>query len=233
MKTLAEINQLLEMFEKKFGMKCLDAPQGSGRWLELKLGVISASNAYRAVAKKSSQTRQSYLCELVGEVCSGVVEEISSKYLDYGAEHEGAARANYELKNRSEITQVTFIFKDETFRCGCSPDGVIESKSHGLELKVPFNAAKYADFFLTEGLSSEYMWQVQFSMWCADSESWDFAEYSPTFKANPLKNVSIPRDNEKMKSLDDLIPQFISDYDEALKKIGIPFGGQWKRLAGS
>jgi len=229
MKTLKEIEQNLEIFEKIFGFKIQNSEQGSGLWLQTKLGVISASNAHKAVSKKDSDKRWTYLYELVAQIASGVTEEINSKYLDYGAEHESAARALYELHTKKTITPVAFIFKDESFRCGASPDGIIEGQ-HGLELKVPYTPVNYAKFLCAGNIDTDYQWQCQFSMWVTDSESWHFAMFSPVFKVKPIKIVTVEKDAEKQKVLSDLIPQFISDMDMELKKIGLEFGQQWSRL---
>lgn len=230
MKTLKQIDQNILAFEEKFGFKIRGSEQGSGVWLQTKLGVVSASNAYRAVAKKDSDTRWTYIYELVSQVESGVTEEINSKYLEFGAQHEGAAKALYELTTKKTITPVAFIFKDESFRCGASPDGIIEDQ-HGLELKVPYTGVNYAKFFCSDSIKSEYQWQCQFSMWVTGAQSWDYANFSPNSKTKPFKNFPIKKDLEKHKAMDDLIPQFIFDMDKELKKFDVEFGDQWKRLA--
>lgn len=233
MKTLHDIEKNLEEFESLFGMKCIGAQQGSGTWLNMKLGVVSASNAHRAMAKKDTQKRASYICELVSHILTGTQKEINSQYIEFGTQFEGAARTAYEMKTGSKITPVSFIFKDNKFRCGCSPDGVIEKDGFGLELKVPYNPENYVEFFSSDKVDSEYLWQVQFSMWCTGASKWDFAMYAPLAKVKPLKATAVLRDEEKMKALDDLIPQFIEDYDSVLKKFGLEYGVQWKRLAES
>lgn len=230
MRSLEAIQKNLEVFESKFGMKCIGTEQGSGTWLNTKLGVISASNASRAMAKVGSKIRDTYLCELIGQIASGYQEEISSKYLEYGAQHEGAARANFELLTDSKIIKIAFVFKDETFRCGCSPDGLLDKRESGLELKVPFNVTNYIRFFLHGLIDPDYMYQVQFSMWVTDAESWEFAMYAPLMKVKPLKTITIKRDPEVMDAFNERIPLFIKDMDVALKKLGLEFGVQWARL---
>lgn len=231
MKTIADINRLVIEFENKFNIGISHFQQGSTEWLMLKLGVISASNASRAVAKKDSDTRWTYLYELAAQVASGVHEEINSKYLDFGKEHEAVAKTLYQMHTKTMITPITFIFKDNTFRTGCSPDGIIESIPKGLELKVPFNVVNYMKFLAEEKLKPEYDWQVQFSMWCSDAECWDVAQFSPLMKVKPFHRIAVKRNEEKMKALDDLIPAFILDFDGVLNQIGLSYGDQWKRLA--
>lgn len=225
MQTLAEIQKRLEAFEKKFGLPMADAKQGSEAWFKAKLGVISASNAYRAVAKKESETRLTYMAELVAQVCTGLMEEMNNKYVEWGNAHEDAARSNYEFMTGMTMTQLPFVFKDDSFREGCSPDGLVGSG--GAEIKCPFNSVHYVKFFTEGSIKSEYQWQYQYTMRVMGSELWDFCQYDPRMKKNPLKILTVVRDDEKQKAFDDLIPAFIMDMDKMLEKIGIKFGEQW------
>lgn len=235
MKTINDIAANLEAFEKKFGMKCIGAEQGSGVWLNMKLGVISASNAHAAVAKKDSMTRLTYMSELVAQVCTGVQEELNSKYLDWGAQHEMSARAAYELKTSYKVQPLCFVFKDETYRTGCSPDGYLtkgdKPANKGVEIKTPYNAVNYVKFLCEDKINPEYHYQTQFTLWAMNADEWDFCQFHPHMKRKPLKVVTIKKDAEVQKKFDDMIPPFIEDMDKMLAKIGIPFGEQWKRLA--
>lgn len=229
MKSIQEINFAIESLSKSFGVNFSEAQQGSLGWHQLKLGVLSSSNAYKIVAKQDSDTRWTYLYELVAQIASGVIEEINSKYLEFGKAHEDAARANYEFLTDEQITPVAFIFKDESFRTGCSPDGIISEKK-GLELKVPFNVVQYVKFLCEEKIKSEYVHQCQFSMWVTGADEWDYCNFAPLMKVHPMKIVTLKRDHEKMMLYDDLVPKFISDLDDELKKVGLRFGAQWERL---
>src|SRR3990167_5106863 len=106
MKTLADINKTLKAFEDCFNLPVKDAMQGSDAWFKLKLGVLSASNASKIVAKKDSETRHTYMAELCAQVCTGIMEEINSKYLDWGNQNEDAARSSYEFFSGQTITEV-------------------------------------------------------------------------------------------------------------------------------
>lgn len=229
MKTFQQINDNLLDFERKFKFKVTHAEQGSTEWLYMKLGVLSASNAAKIIAKKDSQTRYTYMSELVAQVCTGVPDEIHSKYLDWGSEHESAARSSYEFSTGNKVVPLTFVFKDGTYRCGCSPDGLV-TVNRGVEIKTPFNAVNYIKFLCDDDIDPDYRKQVQFSIWVMDAGEWDFVQYHPHMKKKPLKRITIPRDEDAMKKFDDLVPEFISDMDIMLKKIGIEFGEQWLRL---
>ena len=228
MKKFDDINNLLKTFETRFGIKAIGAVQGSEVWRDIKLGVISASNASKAVAKKDSETRATYMAELVAQVCTGFMEEISSKAMDWGNAHEDAARASYEFDSGHPIVQLPFVFKDENFREGCSPDG-LTAATCGVEIKCPFNSVHYVKFIAEEKIKPEYVWQNQFTMRVLGAESWDFGQYDPRMKVKPMHFITIKRDDEKQKAMDDLIPAFIYDMDQMLNKIGIKFGEQWTR----
>jgi putative phage-type endonuclease len=224
MKTMNQIEQLLRSFERQYNFTV--GSQGSPEWLKLKLGVISASNASKVVSGKTTETRLGYLCDLVSQVCTGEQEEINSKYLKWGNDHEAAARMSYEFSESVKTKQVPFVFLDESFREGCSPDGIIEGEK-GAEIKCPFNGSNYIKFFVTDKVKPEYQWQMQFQMRVLGCETYDAVQYHPSMKANPVKVFTFKRDEEMQKKFDDCIPEFITDMDKYLKQLGVKFGEQW------
>jgi putative phage-type endonuclease len=228
-KTRDDVYGLLNEFEKQFGFPVVDAQQKSAVWFQLKLGVISASNASKAVAKVGTDTRMTYMSELAAQVCTGVMEEISSKYMDWGNQHEDAARSAYEFETGLTVTNLPFVYKDNKFREGCSPDGIV-TKDKGIEIKCPFNSVNFVKFLAEDKIKPEYDWQYQYTMRIMDADEWDFMQYDPRMKTLPYKVVTAKRDAEKQKVFDDAIPQFIEDMDKMLKKLGVTFGDQWKRL---
>jgi len=225
MKSLHEINSNLSKFQEKFKINILGANQGSEEWLKAKLGVISASNISKVIAKKDSETRSTYMSELVAQICTGEQEELNNKYVDWGKSYEDAARSSYEFSSDSIIQEVPFVFKDESFREGASPDGILDNK--GVEIKCPFNAVHYVKFFCNDKIKKEYDWQVNYCMRILGAKEWDFVQYHPNMRVNPIKILTFEIDEEKQKILDDAIPQFISDMDVMLEKIGAKFGDQW------
>ena len=230
MKTLLKINEQLQQFENTFGFPITGAKQGSDAWFNLKLGVISASNASKVVAKKDSETRNTYMTELIAQICTGDQEELNSKFLDWGNTYEAAARSCYEFASGLNVTQVPFVFKDGLYREGCSPDGLVNAKK-GAEIKCPYNAVHYVKFFLQDKIKPEYNWQNQFTMRCLDADEWDMVQYHPLMKASPIKVLTVERDEAMQKTLADAVPQFIEDMDKMLTQIGVKFGDQWSRLS--
>lgn len=226
MKSLSEVNSLLKHFESKFGIPVADSVQGSETWFKVKLGVLSASNASKIVAKRDSETRHTYMSELVAQVCTGVMKELNSTELDWGNQHEDAARSSYEFSTGLNVTQLPFVFKDETFREGCSPDGIVSDRK-GMEIKCPFNSVHYIKFFIDGHTKPEYVWQNQFTLRVMNADEWDFGQYDPRMKVSPIKYIPVVRDEKCQKTFDDAVPQFIHDMDKILSQIGVKFGSQW------
>jgi hypothetical protein len=230
MKTLGEINQTLSSFSQKYNIPVNDVSQGSEAWSKLKLGVISASNASKVVAKKDSDTRLTYMAELVAQISTGIMEEINSKYLDWGNQQEAAARSSYVFAHDCALVELPFVFRDESFREGCSPDALLGDGSKGIEIKCPYNSVHYIKFLTEDKIKPEYVWQYQYTLRVLDADTWDFVQYDPRMKKKPMHIVTVKRDEEKQKTFDDLIPAFIEDMDSMLAKVGIKFGEQWERV---
>lgn len=232
MKTLKQVNELLDLFHAKYGLNIKESKQGSEEWFTAKLGVLSASNASKIVAKRDSQARETYMCQLVAQVCTGILPDIDSKHMDWGKLYEDSARASYEFETGSKIIELPFVYKDETFRCGASPDGILDNLvSTPCELKSPYNSENHIKFIAIEKIKPEYDWQLQFSMWVMGSDIWEMGSYDERMQGGKIFVVKEFRaDPEKQKRLDDEVPAFISDMDEMLASCGVKFGDQWLRL---
>lgn len=231
MKTLAEVDKLLLDFEKKYGLNVRDAQQGSEVWMNLKLGVMSASNAKKIVAGRTTQTRFTYMAQLVGEICTGIFPEINAKQMSWGKDNEDAARSSYEFGTGNRVQELLFAFKDKNFRAGCSPDGLV-SDTKGAEIKTPFATENYIQFLTADKIKPDYEWQYQFTLWVMEADEWDFVQFDPRMKKNPIHIVTVNRDKKKIETIEESVKTFTEDMDKVLKKAGFEFGDQWKRLKG-
>lgn len=229
MKTLADIQSIMGKFEEIYKMPVAQIQQGSAEWLRIKLGVLSASNASKIVAKKDSETRATYMAQLVAQVCTGISEEINSKHMEWGKLQEDPARSQYEFMNEDEVTNICFIFNDDKFREGVSPDGLIFAREKGFEIKCPYNSENYIKFVAAEKIKPEWKLQNQMTMRVTGAETWDFIQYDPRVTKKPMHVLTIERDEEMQKTLADAVPQFIHDMDKMLEQIGVSFGDQWRR----
>ncbi|EIP2325988.1 YqaJ viral recombinase family protein, partial [Escherichia coli] len=166
---------------------------------------------------------------LLAEVCTGVAPEVNAKALAWGKQYENDARTLFEFTSGVNVTESPIIYRDESMRTACSPDGLC-SDGNGLELKCPFTSRDFMKFRLGgfEAIKSAYMAQVQYSMWVTRKDAWYFANYDPRMKREGLHYVVVERDEKYMASFDEMVPEFIEKMDEALAEIGFVFGEQWR-----
>ncbi|MDE9463583.1 lambda exonuclease family protein [Xenorhabdus bovienii] len=211
--------------------------QGSDAWMQLRLGVITASDAWKILTKDKSKnvwsdTKSTYLYELIGEVCTGVYKEINARTLAWGKEYEQEARDSFSFYSDLDVTEVPILYRDESMRTACSPDGLCNDRL-GLELKCPSNTDVFIKMALNgvNGIKREYIAQMQFSMWVTGLSAWNFVNYDPRMPAGKeIVHVLVERDAEYMKQFDELIPEFIERMDANLKTLGIKFGNQWRNI---
>jgi putative phage-type endonuclease len=210
-------------------MEALKLEQGSQEWLTAKLGVISASNIAKVLAKKGTETRAGYMSELIGQIATKEAEELNAKALSWGKENEAAARAAYQFDRDVTVESVGFIYGPDK-RTGCSPDGMITSLNKGLEIKNPLTAKVHVDFLTMDKVKLEYIYQVQFSMLVTGFDQWDFCSYHPKFKVpgTMFKAITIERDPALMERFANDVGEFVSDMNKELAKLNIRFGSQWE-----
>ncbi|WP_407072866.1 lambda exonuclease family protein [Photorhabdus viridis] len=223
-----------ELILSKTGIDLLTVEQGSYDWQRLRLGVITASEAGKVISKprsgtKWTDTKLTYFYTLLGEICTGGAPEVNAKALAWGKNYEESARATFEFVADVNVTETSISFKDESLRTACSPDGIC-SDGRGLELKCPFTTAVFMKFRLGgfDAIKSEYMSQIQFSMWVTGKNEWYFANYDPRMTREGIHYVVVERDKDFIQQFDDLVPDFIEKMDESLYEIGFKFGDQWK-----
>lgn len=231
MSMLDNINRTLDVFAETYGIQTRNVEQGSPEWFRLKLGVISSSNAHKAVSGRKSETRLTYMAELVAQICTGVAAEINAKELAWGKLHEPEARKFFEFETKQTLTVVGFAFKDTTYREGTSADGILDLIRSGWEGKCPYNSANFIKFLVADKIKPEWQWQYQHTMRVTDAQLWNFSQYDPRMIQNTMKTVIAKRDEEKQKVFEDTIPLFIEDMDKMLERAGVKYGDQWIRPA--
>ena len=155
--------------------------QNTPEWEALRDGIVTASAAGRLFtdegAVRKGQTPRSYLCELIAaRVMRYRQIQPASRQLDRGHVLEPDARAMYALTVGRDVLQAGFVWRDAERLCGCSPDGLLPDR--GLEIKCLMEKAMI-DCLLTGVVPSEYIPQVQFSMWVTGLPRWDVCLYHP------------------------------------------------------
>lgn len=223
------LKQKLDQYQARLGLETLPSQveQGSYDWHKMRLGVITASKAHILLMGKTTQTYRSYLAELAAEIATKAPQDpISGKAIEWGNTNEPLAIQAYEFTYGRPVTRLPFLFKDDSLRCGCSPDGMTELG--GLEIKCPFNTTNHI-LTITDGrVKKEYIAQVQFSMWVSGVNFWEFGSYDPRMLKENLSIKGMERSEEYMQNFDEAVPEFCRELDQMLEVCGFEFGDQWK-----
>jgi hypothetical protein len=112
--------------------------------------------------------------------------------MERGNEREGAARDLFGAIMEVDVKEVGFHLHDD-YDIGCSSDGLFCLDSDtGVEIKSP-RASTHIKYMRNKKLPTEYMQQVQLSMWLLEVEKYFFFSYHPDLK--PLI-VEVRRDDE-------------------------------------
>lgn len=219
------------------GVNVYDLEQGTDEWRRHRIGVVTASRAHEIIKPGRgkggySESRATYMLELIAQVCTGQVPEQSSfKQAEWGHENEPLAREAYEAMEFVSVNQCGLIYRDNSLRCAISPDGIMEDR--GLEIKNPYTTQVHLQTLMNGEIKPEYITQCQFSMWLTGLDRWDFCSYDHRMRgkaSNRLCVIPQRRDDETMRKFDIEIPKFIAEMDDALDRLGFKFGQQWETV---
>jgi len=191
-----------------------DFPQGSPEWLQIRLGVVTAS-AFDRIMKVNFDVRDgqgyaTYLYEKIAETLTGPLPHYGGKATDQGHFLEPEALAFFEMETGIDTKRVGFVLGDDC-RCGCSPDALIGEDS-GLEIKSPgpVNHIRY----LHEGtLPADYAAQVHGSLYVTGRKEWHFMSYHR--KLRPF-HIVVKRDETIMGRIQKSLAKFYKDFDATI-----------------
>ncbi len=201
-------------------MRVIDCEQNSDQWWTEKLGKPSASKAFMLMANigkpdKQRKLRNGYLYELAAEVVTKKrVDGYQNDNMLIGNEREAESRMLYEMIYGVEVEQVGVVYKDVKKEFLCSPDGIVNNE-YGLELKnvLPKTQVKY---LLENVVPSEYIAQIQFSLYVTGFKFWEFMSYSPGLR--PLI-IRVTRDEKFLTALEAELKVFCRELKEVVKKV--------------
>lgn len=187
-------------------MQILNLEQGTDEWFDARCGVITASNISKIITStgKVSTSRAGYLNQVVSE---RITKELpvykKSDAMQRGNDLEEQARNTFEFLTDLEVMEVGFCKLDD-WR-GCSPDGLIDGS--GLEIKCPLGHTQIK--YLQAGkLPTEYVPQVQWSMYITGRDTWHFYSYHPSIKD---LHLVVKRDDDLIKTMEEETNRFIEE----------------------
>jgi putative phage-type endonuclease len=181
-----------------------DIEQGSQEWLQLRLGVATASNFDKIItsAGVESKTLKEYAFELASDSLLTEPEaSFQSEAMIRGNQLEEEARSYYSFVTDNKVEEVTFIKKGNI---GYSPDGLI-SDNGLVEIKCPLKK-NHLKYLIDNKLPTKYKAQVQGGLYISQREYCDFVSYHPLFKdEKKMLVIRVERDEEFIKKLSDLL----------------------------
>lgn len=157
--------------------------QGSEEWFELRNGRITASRASKLLLKSGniSEAQMDTLAKhLAADEFAYNEPKFKTEWTERGHELESEAFDVASFATGIKFAKAGFVLNRE-LNIGCSPDGLAQDMSCGLEIKCP-KATTHLQYLKDAVVPSEYVAQVQFSMWCTGIPKWIFCSYYPGVK---------------------------------------------------
>jgi predicted phage-related endonuclease len=198
-------------------MKIIDVIQGSQEWFAAKCGIPSASNFDKLITTKGepSKQRKKYLYQLAGERVTGIpAESYQSEAMLRGQELEEEACKFYALATGKFIEKVGFCIAEEKFKCGCSPDRLVNVDGL-LEVKCPIMTT-HVGYLLDNTLPMDYFQQTQGQLLVTGRSYVDFLSYYPGLK--PLI-IRVERNERFLNALKVELRKFCLELEQVIKKI--------------
>lgn len=192
--------------------------QDGDEWLEARIGVVTASNFSKVIAKGQGATRKSLLHKMAAEVLTGrPVESYKSDYMEDGNEKEGDARALYEAVYDLSVDTPGLGLLESDQRIGASPDGMV-SDDGAIEIKSVIPTTQIATFEAGK-MPTKHIPQVQGVMWVWEREWLDFISYCPELEQKPILVYRQKRDDEYINGLEEKVNKFADELYELVERI--------------
>ena len=204
--------------------------QGTDEWLEVRSGVISASEVGAWVAKeKRTKTDEKAALNLIClKLAEKSGEEMQPFYETWAVKRGNAlepeARKAYELESGNEVEEVGFVMHDNNMM-GVSPDGLTRNRKSGVELKCPLPQT-HVKYLLDGVLPEQYKPQVHMQMAICEWEFCDFYSYSPSL---PPFMLRVERDDFTEAMLSGLL-RFCYEYKMKNAVMAVKWDEMKKRI---
>ena len=195
----------------------VDCEQGSETWFAYRLGKASASRMADITALTKTgygASRANYMAELVAQRLTGVyAESYSNGAMQWGTEHEAAARAEYEFMKNVRVDLIGIAIHDTIPNACASPDGLVTDDGL-VEIKCP-NTATHIATLLGAEIPGKYLKQMQWQMACTGRKWCDFVSYDPRMPPEMQLHIQrVPRREDDITALSLATELFLSEVDK-------------------
>lgn len=166
-------------------MIVIPCEQGTQEWLRHRQGVPTASEFSKIFTGtgKPSTSAEGYIGELIQEQREKDSEHETdiggwqgNEHTQRGNELEPVARFAYTMETGRAVEEVGFCLTDDE-RFGCSPDGMIDERKGGMEIKSP-QEAKHIERVLKGVVPNEHKTQVHGCMIVCEVDYWDYCSFA-------------------------------------------------------
>jgi len=203
-----------------------DIHQGSPEWMALRIGRIGGSRVADILTEgrsgAESLVRRKYKNEIIREKLTGLkLNTFKTPAMQRGIDLEPLARAWYEVKHNVFVDQVAIVKHPTIKDAQCSPDGIVFSKNHLIEIKVP-NPENHLDNYLTGGKQLEqYYDQAMWQLACMpEMEFCDIVSFDPEMPDHLKGFVKrIYRDDEYIKTMEKSVIDFLSETETIINNL--------------
>ncbi len=196
--------------------------QGSPEWFAMRCGKVTASRMDDLMAKTKTgygASRGNYMAQLIAERLTGVpAESYTNSAMQWGTDHEPAARAAYEFYRDAQVTEVGFVFHPIIADSGASPDGLVLDDGM-VEIKCP-NTATHIDTLLNKTVPGKYKKQMLWQMACTGRKWCDFVSYDPRMPEN--LNLFVKRiefDPAEVAAMETEVIAFLYEMQQKLEQL--------------
>jgi len=196
-----------------------DIEQGSDEWLQLRLGVATASNFDKIITTtgKQSATLEKYALKLATDLMLSSPEpSYKNDIMERGNELEPLARQAYQEETFSIVEEIA-MFKSDCGNFGYSPDGLV-GEDGLIEIKCPL-ATTHFQYIIDNKAPIDYWQQLQGGLWVSGRKYIDFVSYHPNFKTKQLFVKRVERDEDYIAKLAELANKTILVRNELLNKM--------------
>lgn len=196
--------------------------QRTEEWHLARLGHVTASrlNDLRAKIKSGeAASRRNYRMELICERLTGRREEsFTNAAMQWGTDHEPAARMAYELTTENWVEEVGFCRHASILWFGASPDGLVVG-SGLVEIKCP-HTATHIDYLLSGKPPEKYINQMMAQMACTGRDWCDFVSYDPRLPEDlQLFIVRLERDDKFIAEMEADVQAFLAEVEETIEAL--------------
>jgi putative phage-type endonuclease len=201
--------------------------QRSPEWYAQRLGKATASRISDIIAQTksgASALRATYAAELIAERLTGVVVPgFVSGPMQWGIDHEEAARAAYADRCGLLVEPAEFIDHPEIMWAGASPDAYVDSDGLA-EIKCP-NTATHIETLLGAKIAATYQTQIQWQLACTGRLWCDFVSFDPRLPLRMQLAVQrVPRDTSRIIELEAEVRAFLAEIAERVDMLSGLYG---------